>query len=294
MHGHDVRYRCAGPPDKPVVLLIHGIAGSSHTWEPLIDLLAEDYRVIAPDLPGHGASDQPAGDYSLGAYAAGLRDLLAILDVPSATLVGHSLGGGIAMQLAYQHPECCERMVLVDSGGLGSEVSWLLRLMTLPGAELVAPVIFPGFLREWGDAVGRVAGSCGLRSPRIGEAWRSYASLTDGEARRAFVKTVHGVIGAGGQAVSAVDRLYLLENVPTLIIWGDRDGIIPIAHGRAAHEAVPTSRFEVIEGAGHFPHAEEPARVAKALRGFIASTEPAHMSVAEMVDAVRHASEQPA
>lgn len=294
LHGHDVRYRCAGPLDKPVLLLIHGIAGSSRTWEPLIELLAQDHRVIAPDLPGHGASDHPAGDYSLGAYATGLRDLLAVLDVPRATLVGHSLGGGIAMQLAYQHPECCERMVLVDSGGLGSEVTWLLRLMTLPGAELVAPLIFPPFLRGWGDAVGRLAGRCGLRSPRIGEGWRSYASLTDGPARRAFVKTVHSVIGTSGQAVSAVDRLYLLENVPTLIMWGDRDGIIPIAHGRAAHEAVPGSRFEVIEGAGHFPHAEEPARVATLLRGFVASTEPAQLSVTQMVDAVRQASQLPA
>lgn len=289
MHGHEVAYRCAGSVDKPVLLLIHGIAGSSRTWEPLIQLLGEDHRVIAPDLPGHGASDPPAGDYSLGAYAAGLRDLLAILDTPRATLVGHSLGGGIAMQLAYQHPECCERMVLIDSGGLGTEVSWLLRLMTLPGADLVAPLFFPSFVRGWGNAVGRLAGSCGLRSPRISEGWHAYASLIDGPSRRAFVKTVHGVIETGGQAVSAVDRLYLLEHVPTLIVWGERDGIIPVAHGRAAHDAVPGSRLEVVEGAGHFPHAEEPGRVTAALRRFITETEAADLSVAQMVDAVRQA-----
>jgi pimeloyl-ACP methyl ester carboxylesterase len=294
LHGHAVSYRIAGPADKPAVLLIHGIAGSSRTWEPLIELLGRDHRVIAPDLPGHGESDPPAGDYSIGAYAAGLRDLLAVLGIPRATLVGHSLGGGIAMQLAYQHPECCERMVLVDSGGLGTEVTWLLRLITLPGAELVAPVFFPPFVRGWGDALGRLAGSLGLRSPRISEGWRSYSSLIDGPTRRSFVKTVHGVIETGGQAVSAIDRLYLLENVPTLILWGDRDGIIPISHGRAAHEAVPGSAFEVIEGCGHFPHAEEPARVSTVLRQFIASTEPAQLSVAQMVDAVRQAGQLPA
>ena len=289
LHGHDVHYRSAGSADKPVLLLIHGIAGSSTTWEPLIEQLSDDHRIIAPDLPGHGASDKPAGDYSLGAYAAGLRDLLAVLDIPRATLVGHSLGGGIAMQFAYQHPECCERMVLIDSGGLGSEVSWLLRLITLPGADLVAPLVFPSFVRGWGDALGRLAHSLGLRSPRIGESWRSYASLTDGPTREAFVRTVHGVIGASGQAVSAIDRLYLLDKVPTLIVWGDRDAIIPVDHGISAHAAIPHSTLEIVEGAGHFPHAEEPARVAGAVRRFVDETDPAVLSIAQLVDAVRQA-----
>ena len=125
IHGHDVSYRRAG--DGEVVLLIHGLAGSSVTWRDVQPVLATSFDVIAPDLLGHGESAKPVGDYSLGAFASGMRDFLAVLGVPSATIVGHSFGGGVAMQLAYQHPELCDRLVLVGSGGLGREVSWLLR-----------------------------------------------------------------------------------------------------------------------------------------------------------------------
>ncbi|MDQ6783320.1 MAG: alpha/beta fold hydrolase [Actinomycetota bacterium] len=273
VHGHDLSYRRAG--DGPVLLMIHGIAGSSATWEATMPLLARDFTVIAPDLLGHGESAKPVGDYSLGAYASGLRDLLAVLDVPRATLVGHSLGGGIAMQVAYQHPDCCERMVLVDSGGLGTEVSWLLRLMSLPGADLLAPLFFPHFVRNWGNALGRLAYGRGLRSARVSESWRSYASLVESPNREAFVRTVRNVIAPSGQSVSANDRLYLLERIPTMIVWGDRDGIIPVEHARAAHEAIPQSRLEIIEGAGHFPHGEEPALFASLLADFVATTDAA-------------------
>lgn len=289
IHGHEMTYRSAGDDDRPVVLLIHGIAGSSKTWEATLPLLAAGYRIIAPDLLGHGESAKPEGDYSLGAYASGLRDLLAILGVDKATLVGHSLGGGIAMQLAYQHPECCERLILIDSGGLGTEVNWLLRLMALPGAELVAPLFFPRFVRGWGDALGRFAERRGLQWARGGESWRSYASLIDTDNRQAFVRTVRGVIAPGGQSVSANDRLYLLEQVPTMIVWGRRDGIIPVSHAHAAHEAIPQSRLEIIEGAGHFPHVEEPALVASLLMDFLDTTEPARLSGEDFVLALRGA-----
>lgn len=292
IHGHRVSFRRCG--QGPAVLLIHGIAGSSATWAPFMPLLAGDHTVIAPDLPGHGASPHSAGDYSLGAFAGGLRDLLVALDIDRATLVGHSLGGGIAMQLAYQHPERCERLVLIDSGGLGSEVSWLLRALTLPGADLVAPLFFPGFVRDWGDAVGRAAGRWGLRSARIAESWRSYSSLVDNDKRRAFVRTVRSVIAPAGQAVSASDRFYLLESVPTLIVWGDRDNIIPVAHAHAAHQAIPTSRLAIVEGAGHFAHVEEPVRVAEILTDFMASTEPASISGTELAAALRAAPAPPA
>jgi len=115
IHGHEVGYRRGG--DGPVILLVHGIAGSSRTWKEVMPALAVDHTVIAPDLLGHGESAKPMGDYSLGAYASGLRDFLGVLGIPRATLVGQSFGGGVAMQLAYQHPECCERLVLVGSAG---------------------------------------------------------------------------------------------------------------------------------------------------------------------------------
>jgi pimeloyl-ACP methyl ester carboxylesterase len=288
IHGHEVGYRRAG--EGPVLLLIHGIAGSSRAWTEVMPLLTRDFTVIAPDLIGHGESAKPLGDYSLGAYASGLRDLLAVLGVERATLVGQSLGGGIAMQLAYQHPECCERLVLVDSGGLGREVSWILRALTLPGAEYVMPVLFPHIVREWGNAVARFLHARGLRSERAAESWRAYASLTESANRQAFVRTVRAVIDPGGQSVSATDRLYLAARVPTLIVWGDRDGIIPVEHAYAAHEAIPGSRLEIIPGAGHFPHAEEPVRFAEVLRDFVRTTDPAPGDRDDMIARLQAAS----
>ena len=163
IHGHNMAYRMEG--SGPAVLLLHGIAGSSRTWRDVIPRLTDRFTVIAPDLMGHGSSGKPRGDYSLGAFASGIRDLLEVLDVEAATVVGQSFGGGVAMQLAYQHPERCERLVLVDSGGLGREVSWMLRAMTLPGSEYVMPAIFPGFIRDWGDSLFRIASDRGRHWP---------------------------------------------------------------------------------------------------------------------------------
>lgn len=275
VHGHEVTYRFAGADrSQPVILLVHGMAGSSDTWREVMPRLAERYTVLAPDLLGHGESAKPMGDYSLGAYASGLRDLLAVLDLGPVTVVGQSLGGGVAMQLAYQHPELVDRLVVVGSGGLGREVSWLLRVLTLPGAEYLMPVLFPEFLRDQGDAVGRMLHRWGLRAPRIAEMWRAYGSLTQAENRRAFVRTLRAVIDPGGQSVSANDRLYLAAAMPTLIVWGSADPIIPVAHAHAAHEAIPGSRLEIFEGVGHFPHVEEPGRFVEVVRDFVESTEP--------------------
>jgi pimeloyl-ACP methyl ester carboxylesterase len=273
LHGHDLAYREAGT--GPTLLLIHGMAGSSRTWKAVMPELARHCHVIAPDLPGHGESAPPTGDYSLGNLAATLRDLLGVLDVERSTIVGQSMGGGVAMQLAYQHPELAERLVLVCSGGLGREVSWMIRALSLPGAEYVAPVIFPGFVRELGERVAGVVERLGVRAPRFAEVWDAYATLTEPEHRAAFLRTVRAVIEPGGQAVSATDRLYLAAAMPTLIVWGDADPIIPVAHGRAAHEAMPGSRLEIFEHVGHFPHAEDPERFARVLLEFLATTEPA-------------------
>jgi pimeloyl-ACP methyl ester carboxylesterase len=275
IHGHDVGYRMAGAGS--VVVLIHGMAGSSRTWLDVMQILARDHTVIAPDLLGHGESAKPMGDYSLGAYASGLRDLLmGALGIERATLVGQSLGGGVAMQLAYQHPELCERLVLVGSGGLGREVSWLLRALTLPASEYVMPILFPAFARRAGERVVEFFRERGVRAPHVAEMWSAYASLTETPNRDAFLRTVRAVIDPGGQTVSARDRLYLAASVPTLIAWGDRDEIIPVEHAYAAHELLPGSRLEIFEGAGHFLHVEQPVRFAGLLRDFIASTEPAH------------------
>jgi pimeloyl-ACP methyl ester carboxylesterase len=272
IHGHAVGYRRAGFGER--VLLIHGLAGNSRTWKDVMPRLARTHDVIAPDLLGHGESAKPMGDYSLGAHASGLRDLLAVLGVPRATVVGHSFGGGVAMQLAYQHPELCDRLVLVGSGGLGREVSWLLRLMTLPGAEHLMPVLFPRFMVDRTTDASRFLRRRGLQNPRLGEMWRSYSSLAGAENRKAFVRTIRTVIEPAGQTVSALDRLYLAAHLPTLIVWGADDHIIPVAHAHTAHEAIPGSRLEILDGVGHFSHTEAPDRFVDVLTDFLATTRP--------------------
>ncbi|HEX5615917.1 MAG TPA: alpha/beta fold hydrolase [Acidimicrobiia bacterium] len=289
IHGHDVGYRLAG--HGPTIVLIHGLAGSSRTWRDVMPALAERHTVLAPDLLGHGESAKPMGDYSLGAHASGLRDLLGVLGISRATIVGQSFGGGIAMQLAYQHPEIVERLVLVGSGGLGREVSWLLRVFTLPGAEYLMPVLFPSFLRDRGNDAARLLHRLGLRAPQAAENWRAYSSLTGAENRHAFVRTVRTVIEPRGQAVSARDRLYLAAATPTLIVWGDADPIIPVAHAYAAHDAMPGSRLEIFEGVGHFPHSEAPDRFVNVLTDFLASTEPASRDASTFRDLLVAASD---
>jgi pimeloyl-ACP methyl ester carboxylesterase len=275
LHGHPVTYHQAG--EGPVLVLLHGITSSSRTWRAVMPALAETHTVVAPDLLGHGESAKPRGDYSLGAYASGVRDLLAALGHERATVVGHSLGGGIAMQLAYQFPERVERLVLVNSGGLGREVSLLLRSATLPGAEYVLPLLCKPGVRNAAGALGGMLGRVGLRPNNdvMGVA-EGFASLGEDDARRAFLHTVRAVMDIGGQRVNATDRLYLAAHLPTLIVVGERDPMIPAAHGRAAHALLPASRLEVMPGAGHFPFNDDPAAFVAILRAFLRDTEPAH------------------
>ncbi len=280
LHGHEISYRFGG--EGPALLLLHGIAGSSRAWTAVLSDLARDFTVVAPDLLGHGNSAKPATDYSLGAYASGLRDFLEVIGIDRATVIGQSFGGGVAMQLAYQYPDRCERLVLVDSGGLGREVSFFLRFFTLPGTEYLMPALFPGFVAHAGNAVSGFLERFGIRSPRIAEKWRAYVSLTDPANRTAFVRILKAVIEPGGQSVSALDRLYLAADLPTLIMWGSEDDIIPVSHAHAAHQAMPESRLEIIEGVGHFPHAECPDRFVAVLRDFIATTKPSAASTKEL------------
>jgi pimeloyl-ACP methyl ester carboxylesterase len=276
LHGHRVFYRSAG--SGPVIVLVHGITSTSATWANLLPYLAEHFTVIAPDLLGHGESAKPRGDYSLGAYASGIRDLLLALGYERATFVGHSLGGGVAMQLAYQFPEHCERLVLVSSGGLGREITALLRAASLPGSELVLPLLVNEQLIGAGRVVGRLLGRFGLRvHTDVGEVLRGHASLSDGAARSAFVHTLRTIVDPWGQRVDARDRLYLAQTVPFLLVWGERDPIIPVEHARAAHRLVPGSRLEIFPNAGHFPYLDDPLRFVRLLISFMETTEPAHV-----------------
>ena len=279
LHGRPVTYVEAG--SGPVLLLIHGMAGNIGNWQEVIGPLARRHTVVTADLPGHGASAPGAGDYSLGALAAGLRDLLVVLGHERATLVGHSLGGGIAMQFAYQFPEITERLVLVSSGGLGPEVSPVLRAAALPGAgAFIAVTATAG--RFAGAALALGLAAVGRRpNADVAEVARGYASLADPGRRAAFLATLRSVISTRGQRVHAGDRLYLAEGVPVLIIWGARDPIIPVHHGEHAHEAIPGSRLEIFDGVGHLPQLEAPGRFVAVLERFLEQTEPAQFDARE-------------
>ncbi len=266
IHGYRRAYRMAG--SGPALLLVHGISDHSGTWTHVLPALAEHYTVIAPDLLGHGGSDKPRADYAAAAYACGLRDLLGVLDIDRVTVVGHSLGGGVAMQFAYQFPERCSRLVLVASGGVGRGVHPLLRLASAPGAELALPVLT------------RVPGLSTLLpkldfGPDATYARERYMALRDRNARTAFLRTLRSVVDVRGQVVTMLDRCYLTRGIPTLLVWGSADRIVPVGHARKAHAAMPGSRLEIFEGAGHFPHQTDPARFVSLLNEFIAGTSPA-------------------
>ncbi len=286
LHGQRLAYLEAG--EGPPLLLIHGIAEAAWAWEVIIPALARAHRVIAPDLLGHGRSAKPRGDYSLGNQATLMRDLMISLDIDHATLVGHSLGGGITMQFAYQYPERCERMVLIASGGLGQDVTFVLRSLGLPGADLVAPLVLSNTTRDLMLGAARWLGRRGLKaSPAQKAMWRSYAGLTEPATRAAFIATVRAVIDQRGQRVSALERLYLAQSMPTLLLWGEGDRIIPVSHARSAHAEMPGSRLEVISGAGHFVQLEKPQRVSELILDFLATTTPAAITAQDMREVMR-------
>ena len=290
LHGRPVSYVKAG--SGPLLLLIHGIAGSMENWQEVIEPLAQRHTVVAPSLPGHGSSAPGAGDYSLGALATGLRDLLVALGYERATLVGHSLGGGIAMQFAYQFPEITERLVLVSSGGLGREVSAVLRAAALPGADL-----FIGVTAALGTTVGskvaRGLAVLGVRpSPDVAEVARGYASLVDRDvgwpsSPPCAASWVPAASASAPRTGSTSPRA-----CPCSSSGAQRDRIIPVRHAENAHAAIPGSRLEVFENVGHLPQLEAPGRFITALERFISETEPSPFDAERWRGRLRIASEQ--
>lgn len=271
VHGHRRAYLRGGR--GPALLLIHGIGDSSRTWLPVLPALAQHFTVIAPDLLGHGDSDKPRADYSIGGFANGMRDLLALLAIEQATVVGHSLGGGVALQFAYQYPQMCARLVLVSSGGLGAEVTPLLRAAAMPGAGFAISAAANTPLRLPVLAAARVAALLGrLDRHDAHELARVCDGLRDASTRSAFLRTLRSVIDVRGQSVSSRDRLYLAAGVPMLLVWGSRDPVLPVAHAKALAQEIPACTVEVIRGAGHLPHHADPARVAAAIQNFVQST----------------------
>ncbi len=282
LHGDRVAYVDEGAGE--VLLLVHGIGGSSDSWRELVHRLSSSYRVIAVDLLGHGQSDKPRTDYSLGAFAVWLRDFLDVLNIRQATIVGHSFGGGVALQFAHQHKEYCRRLILISSGGLGSDLGKLLRLLSLPGAEFVLPLVASRPAVKLGKALRKRALSAGREVSRYSETLKGQAALSDPDSRRAFLRTLRSVVDHRGQAVCALNRLR--TDLPMLIIFGDQDRCIPVEHAYAAHAAVPGSQLHVIEGAGHQPQVECGDTVASVMRDFLATTAQRGRGSADIDDAV--------
>lgn len=264
LHGRKVCFVRSG--HGPTVVLVHGMAGRASAWAQVTERLTAHADAVVVDLPGHGDSARLRGDHSIGAFATWLRDVLESVEVEHATFVGHSLGGGVVMQFAYQFPQYVERMVLVSSGGLGREVSAVLRAAALPGSELV--------IAGLGAAAQRMQPLLGpvLRTGDRQEVLHSLARLADADRRAAFVRAVRAVMSLAGQRVSAADRLYLAAEIPTLIVWGERDRIIPVSHAYSTHEAMPGSRLVVLERSGHFPYVDEPERFAALVTDFMRET----------------------
>ena len=286
IHGHQRAFIHVGK--GPALLLIHGIGDSSDTWRELIPRLAHDHTVIAPDLLGHGRSAKPRADYSVAAYANAMRDLLSVIGVDRATLIGHSFGGGVAMQFAYQFPELCERLVLVSTGGVKADIHPVLRFASAPNADLILPLLqFPG---------ARLAGRCMFKLLQLlgtdtghdsDHLLPVFDALPDARTRRAFVRALRSAVDWRGQSITMLDRCYLARAIPTLLVWGARDAVIPSRHAHIAHLAMPGSRLEMFEGAGHFPHLSDGARFLSLIRDFLATTAPARYGTEEWRDAIR-------
>ena len=286
IHGYRRAFLSAG--QGPPLLLIHGIGDSSSTWLPVMASFATDHTVIAPDLLGHGLSDKPRADYSIAAYANGMRDLLSVLDIDRVTVIGHSLGGGVAAQFAYTFPERCERLVLVGTGGIARSVSLLLRLAAAPNADLLMPT-FGSPIFKFGSRVAaqvlRVLGTDLGRDTE--EILKVFDSLPDAAARRAILRTLRSGVDWRGQVITMLDRAYLTEGMPTLLLWGSRDAIIPVEQGHLAAASMPGSRLEIFDGAGHFPHHSDPERFTAVVRTFLDDTVPSHFDPAVWRDRLR-------
>jgi pimeloyl-ACP methyl ester carboxylesterase len=291
IHGYKRAYRIAG--SGPAILLIHGIGDNSTTWNAIQAKLAQRFTVIAPDLLGHGRSDKPRADYSVAAYANGMRDLLSVLEIERVTVVGHSLGGGVGMQFAYQFPHLVERLILVGAGGVTKDVNVALRLASLPmGSEALAllrlPLVLPA-LQTAGRILGKALGTTGLGND-LANVLRILDDLPEPTASSAFTRTLRAVVDWRGQIVTMLDRCYLTQAIPVLIVWGTRDVVVPVRHAWMAHSAMPGSRLEIFEGSGHFPFHDDPARFIDVVQRFIDTTEPAEYDQAALRELLRSGS----
>lgn len=276
IHGREVAYRVLPGVGVPI-LFVHGIGASMSSWADIPERLqAAGHAVVLVDLQGHGHSSLERGDYSLGAHANTLRDLLDLLGMERVHLVGHSLGGGVAMQFIYQFPDRADHLVLVSSGGLGSSLNAGLRLATLPGSGLFVSAAFNRGTMAVVNWVGRTLTRAGVNDHALTpETLETVGKLAHPKRRAAFLSTLRGAISHRGQIDSVMDKPHILGERPILIVWGDRDPLIPVEHGEQAHELLPNSRLVVFIGAGHEPHLFDPARFTDEVLAHLDAKQPA-------------------
>ena len=266
--GYRMAYVTGGEGES--LILLHGLGLASSSWNGVLPALARRFRVFAVDMLGCGRSDKPRIDYHLWSMATYLRYFMDAVGIQRAHLVGHSLGGGIAMQTRFQYPERVNRLALISSGGFGRDLRWLLRLPTLPGGSVVMTAATRPF---WN----RVIKWFGYKEPTIPlkiETRQQWLSLTDADIRWVFMRTLRGVSNITGQTVSALDRLHLMQG-PVLLVWGDHDRTIPVAHARRAAKLIPNCQLEILPDCGHYPALQCPEVVAGLVERFLLAPAPA-------------------
>ena len=274
LHGSRVVYRTAG--SGPPIILIHGLLDSGSTWRKVAPVLALRHRVIVPDLLGHGDTDGPArADYSIGSHAMLVRDLMNELGIERATVVGHSLGAGVALALAYMAPERVERLAIISAGGIGRDLAPILRMATVPGMGVVLRAVGSRPVTAVLRAIAAALGAVGARRPSrsLIDVGRMLERLGDAGARGAFLESARAVIDVRGQKASAT-RLMPSFTMPLLVMWGTRDRVIPVRHADLVTDVRPDAEVVLLEGVGHMPQLAQPAFVAERLSEWVDTTKP--------------------
>ena len=252
----------AGPADATeTIVFLHGLGGSQSTWASVLGHFAETYRVAAVDLPGHGASDKPSPastDYSISGIAAKLGEFLEKLELAPSILIGHSLGGATALQLALDRPKLVRALVLVDSAALGLEINdeLLDRIESAPSRD-EARRLLELFFEDRRFVLER-----GINDMHAARNAQGADDAVKAIAASAFTRR--------GQDLVLVDRLGELE-VLLLVIWGELDRVIPSRHAVAALTALPTAWLEIMEGVGHVPQVEAAPAFAEIVKRWLPS-----------------------
>lgn len=265
--GHQMSYVTGG--SGPPMVLLHGLGANSFTWRYVLPTLMQHYTIFAPDMFGCGDSDKANVDFSLHAMAGYVNGFMEAVGLDRAIFVGHSLGGGLTMQYCHEYPGHAERIVLVSSGGLGTDLHWLLRISTLPGANGIIGAMadprtrLPQLSRTMEQRrLHRLDQEFDPDTQTMLDRFQSY------ETRQAFLSMLRHVGGLKGQRLSALAHLGELT-VPVLLIWGARDSTIPVSHGRHALSFIPFAHLEVLPNCYHRPQIEAPRRFNELILDFL-------------------------